>query len=258
MIVIGEMVRRAREIIAMIIFAVFSSAAGLTPPYWNRGGGASCSHCLSWRLAAETNNVEPWRTVPAHCCSCVGAYITGGQYQHDLRFVVEQILTYADEIPVAGDGLDAWILDVDDTCISNVDYYKSKRYGCEPYDPAAFRSWAMEGECPAIQSVAELFAKLIESGFKVFLVTGRDEENLGQVTSENLHREGFVGYERLILRSAAEKGRSAVEFKTEVRRRLVEQGYRIWGNVGDQWSDLRGAFVGNRTFKLPNPMYFVP
>lgn len=58
----------------------------------------------------------------------------------------------------------------------------------------------MEGECPAIQSVAELFAKLIESGFKVFLVTGRDEENLGQVTSENLHREGFVGYERLILR----------------------------------------------------------
>ncbi|XP_016903001.1 acid phosphatase 1 isoform X2 [Cucumis melo] len=222
MIIIGEMVRRAREILSMILFAVFSSVTGVTPPYWSRGGGASCSPCLSWRLAAETNNVEPWRTVPAHCFSCIGAYITGGQYQHDVRFVVEQIMR------------------------------------CDPYDPSAFRSWAMEGACPAIQPVAELFTKLIGSGFKVFLVTGRDEETLGQVTIENLHREGFIGYERIILRTAAEKGRSAVEFKTEMRRRLVEQGYRIWGNVGDQWSDLQGQFVGKRTFKLPNPMYFVP
>ncbi|KAL0544758.1 hypothetical protein IC582_019883 [Cucumis melo] len=258
MIIIGEMVRRAREILSMILFAVFSSVTGVTPPYWSRGGGASCSPCLSWRLAAETNNVEPWRTVPAHCFSCIGAYITGGQYQHDVRFVVEQIMRYAEGITVGDDGLDAWILDVDDTCISNVDYYKIKRYGCDPYDPSAFRSWAMEGACPAIQPVAELFTKLIGSGFKVFLVTGRDEETLGQVTIENLHREGFIGYERIILRTAAEKGRSAVEFKTEMRRRLVEQGYRIWGNVGDQWSDLQGQFVGKRTFKLPNPMYFVP
>lgn len=47
-------------------------------------------------------------------------------------------------------------------------------------------------------------------------------------------------------------------YKSEMRRKIVEEGYRIWGNVGDQWSDLHGQFVGNRTFKLPNPMYFVP
>ncbi|XP_022144088.1 acid phosphatase 1 [Momordica charantia] len=256
---IVEMVRRVREVVVFLMLAVFSKAAALRPPYWPRGGGASCSHCLSWRLAVEVNNVEPWRTVPAQCFSCIGAYITGGQYEHDLRFVVDQIMSYTEAIPVAGDGMDAWILDVDDTCISNVDYYRQKRrYGCEPYDAAAFKSWAMEGQCPAIQSVVALFEKLIGSGFKVFLVTGRDEETFGQITADNLHREGFVGYERLILRSAAYSGRNAVEFKTEMRRRLVEQGYRIWGNVGDQWSDLQGQFVGNRTFKLPNPMYFVP
>lgn len=59
-------------------------------------------------------------------------------------------------------------------------------------------------------------------------------------------------------RSSAYKGLSAITYKSEIRKQLVEQGYRIWGNVGDQWSDLQGEYVGNRTFKLPNPMYFVP
>lgn len=60
-------------------------------------------------------------------------------------------------------------------------------------------------------------------------------------------------------RTAAYKGQSAVKYKSEIRKQLVEEsGYRIWGNVGDQWSDLQGEYLGNRTFKLPNPMYFVP
>lgn len=47
-------------------------------------------------------------------------------------------------------------------------------------------------------------------------------------------------------------------YKSEIRRQLVAEGYKIWGNVGDQWSDLVGEEVGDRVFKLPNPMYFVP
>lgn len=48
-------------------------------------------------------------------------------------------------------------------------------------------------------------------------------------------------------------------FKSAVRRQLVEEeGYRIRGNVGDQWSDLQGDYAGDRVFKVPNPMYFVP
>lgn len=58
----------------------------------------------------------------------------------------------------------------------------------------------MTGGCPAIPGMLGLFSKLVSSGFKVFMVTGRDEETLGQVTTENLHNQGFVGYERLILR----------------------------------------------------------
>lgn len=59
-------------------------------------------------------------------------------------------------------------------------------------------------------------------------------------------------------RTAAYKGQSAVMYKSEIRKQLLGEGYRIWGNVGDQWSDLEGDTIGNRTFKLPNPMYFIP
>lgn len=71
---------------------------------------------------------------------------------------------------------------------------------CDPYDPQGFKAWAMKGGCPAIPAVLRLFNQLVESGFKVFLVTGRDEETLFQATSENLNNQGFIGYERLILR----------------------------------------------------------
>lgn len=59
-------------------------------------------------------------------------------------------------------------------------------------------------------------------------------------------------------RTKANKGQSAVIFKSGVRKQIEAEGYRIWGNVGDQWTDLQGESLGNRTFKLPNPMYFVP
>lgn len=84
---------------------------------------------LSWRLAAETNNVGRWRTVPLRCYNHVYNYMTGGQYENDLKLIADQILLYASQIPLAVDPFDAWILDVDDTCISNISYYKAKRFG---------------------------------------------------------------------------------------------------------------------------------
>lgn len=59
-------------------------------------------------------------------------------------------------------------------------------------------------------------------------------------------------------RSPAYKGKSAVVYKSAIRKGIMEEGYRLWGNVGDQWTDLQGDCLGNRTFKLPNPMYCVP
>ncbi|KAI9107933.1 hypothetical protein K1719_020806 [Acacia pycnantha] len=212
---------------------------------------------LSWRLAVEANNVAPWRTVPVRCYKHVQSYIMGGQYQNDVQVIADQILAYAFHIPLSSDGFDAWVFDVDDTCISNINFYKDHQFGCDPFDSGKFKEWMMKGACPAIPSVLGLFKKLIERGFKVFLLTGRDQATLGQITTLNLHSQGFIGYHRLILRQGEYKGESASKYKSEKRKEIESEGFRIWGNVGDQWSDLQGFSLGNRVFKLPNPMYFI-
>ncbi|XP_011095174.1 acid phosphatase 1 [Sesamum indicum] len=248
-----------REAALVLVFLAICCKAVNSRPFWCPTDTANSSgYCLSWRLAVEANNIRAWRTVPTQCSRHIEAYMIAGQYQRDLNLIVGSICSYVDTITLSDDGFDAWILDVDDTCISNLFYYRGKRYGCEPFDPLGFRAWALQGECAAIPDVLRLFNKLVETGFKVFLVTGRDEETLGQATIQNLENQGFLGYQRLILRSGAYKGVSAITYKSEIRKQLVEEGYRIWGNVGDQWSDVQGDYAGNRTFKLPNPMYFIP
>ncbi|KAI8544521.1 hypothetical protein RHMOL_Rhmol08G0303800 [Rhododendron molle] len=58
-------------------------------------------------------------------------------------------------------------------------------------------------------------------------------------------------------RATLESGSTALVYKSAKRKELVEAGYRILGNIGDQWSDLFGTYVGNRTFKVPDPMYYI-
>lgn len=77
----------------------------------------------------ETNNIQGWRTVPIQCLPHVEIYMLGRQYDLDLNLIVDQINSYIDVIVVSDDGFDAWILDVDDTCLSNVIYYETKRFG---------------------------------------------------------------------------------------------------------------------------------
>lgn len=58
-------------------------------------------------------------------------------------------------------------------------------------------------------------------------------------------------------RGPSDKSKKAVEYKSEKRKELEDAGYRIRGNSGDQWSDLLGYAIGQRSFKLPNPMYYI-
>lgn len=49
----------------------------------------------------------------------------------------------------------------------------------------------------------------------------------------------------------------AVVFKPGKRQAIVNNGYTIVVNIGDQASDLAGC-CAERGFKLPNPFYLVP
>jgi HAD superfamily, subfamily IIIB (Acid phosphatase) len=58
-------------------------------------------------------------------------------------------------------------------------------------------------------------------------------------------------------RDSSDIGKTAVAYKSEKRAELEAEGYRIHGSSGDQWSDLLGLPMAARSFKLPNPMYYI-
>ncbi|GAB2303697.1 Sigma1B-adaptin [Dionaea muscipula] len=93
-------------------------------------------------------------------------------------------------------------------------------------------------------------------GIKVFLLTGRIEQQRN-LTVQNLINVGFSNWDKLILRSSDDQGKEAIVYKSEKRSEMASEGYRIVGNSGDQWSDLLGSSMSIRSFKLPNPMYYI-
>src|SRR6185295_11431373 len=106
-----------------------------------------------------------------------------------------------------------------------------------------------------IRPVLALARLARERGIAVFFLTGRPERLRGP-TERNLRAAGYE-WTGVLLKPDALSTPSAVEFKALERKKLVDQGYTIIVNVGDQMSDLEGGFA-ERTYKLPNPFYFVP
>eukprot|EP01018_Ginkgo_biloba_P002490 Gb_00531 [translate_table: standard] len=213
-------------------------------------------NCASWRFAVETNTVRDWISVPFDCKEYVKNYMEGEQYRMDSEIVANQSMAYAGALNLTGDGKDVWVFDIDETLLSNLPYYQNHEFGEELFDEAAFDTWVDRAEAPALPASQRFYARLLELGFKVFLLTGRSEAQR-IATHKNLIYSGFNVWEELILRGTDDQGKSAVVYKSERRLKIEQDGFRIRGNSGDQWSDLVGYSIGDRTFKLPNPMYYI-
>lgn len=204
----------------------------------------------------ETNNVGAWKQIPASCVDSVAEYMIGEQYKRDCDVVGEYSYEFAKRVAFGGDGRDAWVFDIDETLLSNVPYYKTVGFGSEFFNETSFNDWVKLADAPALPSSLSLYKKLLELGFRIFLLTGRSEYQRN-ATETNLLFSGYRNWDRLILRGPYDQGKPAIRFKSEKREELVNEGYRIHGSSGDQWSDLWGFAVASRSFKLPNPMYFI-
>ncbi|XP_010925513.1 acid phosphatase 1 isoform X1 [Elaeis guineensis] len=213
-------------------------------------------YCDSWRLSVETNNAGYWETIPARCLQFVAEYMNGERYASDSDVVAAESLAFAQTVQVAGDGKDVWIFDVDETLLSNVPYYDVHGYGWEEFNETAFDEWVNLAKAPALQASLRLYEELLGLGFQMILLTGRAEAQRN-ATEKNLSFVGYHSWKRFILREASDIGKKAVTYKSERRAQLEAQGYRIHGNSGDQWSDLLGSPMAMRSFKLPNPMYYI-
>lgn len=163
---------------------------------------------------------------------------------------------YGESINRTGDGKDIWVFDIDETTLSNAPYYAAHGFGVQPYNETSFNAWVDTGKAPALPESLVLYNRLLSLGFKVVFLTGRGEMRR-EVTRKNLRAAGYRNWEKLLLRQPSDVHKPAVVFKSEQRAKLVKQGYRIQGNIGDQWSDILGTDIGSRTFKLPDPVYYV-
>ncbi|XP_077228404.1 acid phosphatase 1-like [Tasmannia lanceolata] len=207
--------------------------------------------CLSWRLAVETYNIRDWKTVPESCETYMGHYMMGDRYRKDSKVVANEAVLYAESLKLRGDGKDAWIFDIDETTLSNLPYYAHHGFGVEKYNSTCFNEWVYLGKAPALPESLNL----VHKGFKIIFITGRSEAQRN-ITVTNLNNAGYCTYEKLILKGSSDVGTSLM-YKSRQRSNLVEEGYRILGNMGDQWSDILGSNIGNRTFKVPDPMYYI-
>ncbi|CAI9774968.1 unnamed protein product [Fraxinus pennsylvanica] len=213
--------------------------------------------CTSWRFAVEANNLSPWNRIPEECANYIKDYMTGKGYQFDLDRVSNEAEIYARSVELKGDGKDAWIFDVDETLLSNLPYYAEHGHGLEIFDCMKFDEWVENGIAPAIKSSLKLYEEVLSLGFKVILLTGRSERHRN-ITTYNLIKVGFHDWDKLILRNPEDLKKTATLYKSQKRDEMIEEGYRILGNSGDQWSDLLGSSISDRSFKLPNPMYYIP
>lgn len=204
----------------------------------------------------ETNDAGYWSVIPARCHDYVVDYMTGDRYISDSEIVAADSLAFAKSVKLAGDGKDAWVFDIDETLLSNLPYYEAYRFGAEPFDEESFDEWVELAEAPALPASLSLYKELEQLGFTIFLLTGRSEYQRN-VTEKNLLFAGYKNWEKLLLRGPPDQHKPAIAFKSEKRSDLINEGYIIHGSSGDQWSDLWGFATSQRSFKLPNPMYYI-
>jgi predicted secreted acid phosphatase len=148
----------------------------------------------------------------------------------------------------------ALVLDVDDTAISTWEEERQSDFG---YVTSQWDVWVAKANAPAMDGTLRLYNEALKNGVAVFFITGRsaDEE---MATADNLKAVGYRDWSGLALRGQHPAAETMSDFKSAERKKIVDAGYKIILNVGDQMSDYNGSSRAEVFVKLPDPFYFIP
>ncbi len=188
-------------------------------------------------------------------------YVTSGRYDADFARVAAAATTWLEErAPKAR--RPAIVLDVDETALSNWPAFRVNHWArilqgdCNlERGPCNIRVWQAMGRSTALAPTLRLVRRARELGVAVFFITGRPDD-LRDVTERNLRDQGFA-FDELFLLPSDRTFTGGAQFKAPIRQRLAAAGHTILLSIGDQQSDLDGGHA-ERTYKLPNPVYFLP
>ncbi|MFB6570530.1 HAD family acid phosphatase [Streptomyces noursei] len=158
----------------------------------------------------------------------------------------------------------AIVLDMDDTTLLTYNYELKVGFN---FTPKSQDEYLEHTDMAAVFGMNDLVNWAHKKGAEVFFVTGRKEAQRDW-SVRNLKNVGYavpLDPSHVYLRDKEHPPAylpcgttcSTIDFKSGTRRHIESLGYRIVANFGDQYSDLAGG-ASRRTFKLPNPMYYLP
>jgi predicted secreted acid phosphatase len=163
-------------------------------------------------------------------------------------------------------GKPAIVLDVDDTSLLTYNYELEVGFN---YTPASNDAYIQNKDMAPVFGMPALTNWAAKQGVTVFWITGRPESQRA-ASVRNLRTAGYTSAAdpaHFFLKnkvatdylpcSAPTYTCSTVDYKAGTRAHIEAEGYDIIANFGDQYSDLSGGHA-DKSFKLPNPMYYVP
>ncbi len=185
-------------------------------------------------------------------------YHDSGQYAKDMAKQIQTAETYlkrrvAENKRHHAQEKLAIVLDIDETALSNYADMKRLNFGGTHEEIDASEG---AGHDPAINPTLRLYRYARANDVAVFFITGRHEK-YREATVKNLHEAGYHDWAQLIMEANDLHPQSASDYKSMARKKIIDDGYDIALNIGDQNSDLKGEFT-DKGVKLPNPFYYIP
>lgn len=181
-------------------------------------------------------------------------YYASHEYERDVSKVIASALRYLQlgmEHPIASNKPPAIVLDIDETALSNYSHIVHMNFGGSVSD---WKQAEIAADDPALEPTLKLYHYARAHHIAVIFLTGRSESSRTSTIS-NLRAAGYKDFDAIFFRTAEDKNKSAASYKTAIRKQL-SQRYNILLNIGDQISDLAGGYA-RKTFKLPNPFYYI-
>jgi hypothetical protein len=184
-------------------------------------------------------------------------------------------------VPHHTKGTKAILLDVDDTSLATWNYEIFSNWA---YNPATNADYVLNQRFPAVPGMVDMVKTAEREGYAIFFLTGRgaaqEQATLGNLTADGVGVD--AGYPKPSTLPNGEDGLftkpavtdypdylkqacagdpngscTTIHYKSATRAHIESLGYDIVANFGDQFSDLKGGYA-DRTFKLPNPNYYLP
>ncbi len=187
-----------------------------------------------------------------------------------------------------GSGKRAIVLDVDDTTLATWNYEIFSNWAYNPGTNATFVTGQL---FPAVPGMVRMVRKAQREGYAIIFLTGRpasqELDTLQNLTTDSIPapdidagypmpttlvngedglftKPAIADYPQYLLDACAaelsqvpQKSCTTIHYKSATRKHIELLGYDIVASFGDQFSDLKGGFA-DKTFKMPNPNYFLP